>query len=810
MTRNSAPEAGLRGLRVIEIARGMAAAFAGKVLADLGATVLKVEPPAGDPLRHWGPFPGGRPDPESSLLFAAVHAGKRSAVLDLESKPGQERLTEWASRADLLVHDVPPPEMAACGLDYVRLAEAHPGLVMLSISPFGLTGPRRDYAGCELTAIHSGGWGWLSPGGLSDPALPPLKPFGQQALIQSGIHGAVAALAAARAAQAGSLGEHIDLSVQEVVAGMLEMNLVKFTYAGEVATRLGSHLFGPWGFYPCRDGWIFLVCIEEDQWTRLVELMGRPEWAGLEVLADVYSRGQNSDFLGMNLSEWTAEWRVMELFHACQQRRICAAPVFTLAQLAEEPHLRDREFFVRQEQPGLGPLRLPGAPWRLERKWWALRGPAPALGEAGPTLDELLPSRSAPESRPCASASVPLPLEGVRVLDLSWVWAGPYCTMHLAHLGAEVIKIESGLRPDLGRRVRIYPPDVPEGLNTAGYFNQWGQGKKSVTVNLGTQEGVELVKRLAAHCDVVVDNFATGVTERLGLSPEAFQALKPGLIVASISGYGKTGPLSRYMGYGPSIPPLGGLTSVTGYADGAPREIGISYGDPNGGIHAALAIVAALYAQRNGNGGKGQVIDGSLWEAMVAVNVEAWAGHLANAGYRPMGNRDPRWAPHNLYRCAGEDAWIAIACTQESHWSALAEEMGQPGLARDACFRDVAARKANEDALDALIAAWVAPQERWELTRRLQKRAIPAFPSLSAKDLVEDEHLQARGYFARLPHAEAGVRAHSGIPWRLARRGNGVRRAAPLLGEHTLEVLSSLLGLSTDEIEELRRKQVLA
>jgi crotonobetainyl-CoA:carnitine CoA-transferase CaiB-like acyl-CoA transferase len=306
---------------------------------------------------------------------------------------------------------------------------------------------------------------------------------------------------------------------------------------------------------------------------------------------------------------------------------------------------------------------------------------------------------------------------------------------------------------------------------------------------------------------VVVDNFATGVMERLGLTAEAFHAVKPDLIVATISGYGKTGPLARYMGYGPSIPPLSGLTSVTGYADGLPREIGISYGDPNGGIHTAFAIVAALLARQHYGGG--QAIELSLWEAMLCVSQESWIGHVLGSGYRPMGNRDPRWAPHNLYRCAGEDAWVAIACPSEAQWRALCAAMEQPALAEDTRFRDLPARKQNEDLLDARIAEWVAPQERWAVTRRLQAVGVSAFPSLSSQDLLEDEHLNARGYFTRLPHPEVGARAHTGIPWRFAHRPNGVCSAAPLLGAHTEEVLGKLLGMDRREMEALRQVGVL-
>ena len=315
------------------------------------------------------------------------------------------------------------------------------------------------------------------------------------------------------------------------------------------------------------------------------------------------------------------------------------------------------------------------------------------------------------------------------------------------------------------------------------------------------------MKELAAHSDVVVDNFATGVTDRLGLGPDAFHAVNPELIVASISGYGKTGPLREYIGYGPAIVPLGGITSLTGYDDGVPQEVGVSYGDPNGGIYAAFAIVSALSARRRFGGG--QVIDLSLWEAMAHSGIEGWMGHIAGAGYDPMGNRDPRFAPHNLYRCAGEDAWVAIAVTCNEQWKALAQAIGRPELALDDGYRDLTGRKLHEDKIDRIIGEWCAIRDRWAVTRHLQSANVPAFPSLGSKDLTEDVHLIERGYFSRLDHPEVGVRTHAGIPWRLTNSPNGVRSPAPCLGADTDAVLGQLLGLSRAETEKLRNADVL-
>jgi len=307
---------------------------------------------------------------------------------------------------------------------------------------------------------------------------------------------------------------------------------------------------------------------------------------------------------------------------------------------------------------------------------------------------------------------------------------------------------------------------------------------------------------------VVVENFATGVMDHLGLGYEELKKIKPDIIMASISGYGHTGPLRNYMGYGPAIAPLTGLSSLTGYAGGPPQEVGISYGDPNSGISAAAAICAALAARKRT--GKGQYIDVSLWESMAALVPEGWMEYAMNGAELPrMGNRDPWMSPHNCFRCAGEDEWVTIACGSDEEWQALCQAIGQPQLATDARFRTARERKGNEDELEQLLTTWTAQRERWEVTRILQAAGVAAFPSLSSKDLTEDPHLNARGFFARLPHPEVGVRTHTGIPWLLTNAPNGVQTPAPLLGQDTDQVMREVLGYSAEEISRLKEEKIL-
>jgi crotonobetainyl-CoA:carnitine CoA-transferase CaiB-like acyl-CoA transferase len=804
-------DSGLHTLRVLEVGGGLPAAMAAKLLAELGAEVVKIEPPQGDPIRHAGPFRNGRADPETGGAHLYLDANKRSLALDLAAEDGRATLRELAGRVHLVLHGLPPQEMAACGLDYAALCADNPALVLLSITPFGLSGPYRDYAANDLTLIHGGGWGWLCPGKSTPPEREPIKPFGQHALVQAGLHAAVAALAAVYGAAASGVGEHLDVSVQEVVTFVLGRHFAVYPFAGRTDSRLSPAAYEPMSFYPCKDGSVFLICPEQAQFDRLVALMGTPDWVMEPRFATRDGRQLHARELKERLSQWTAQWEAMALYHACQAVRVGAAPVFTQAQLEQDEHLHAREFFVAHTHPRAGALRLPGAPYRLKRPQWAPRRPAPVLGEANGVVNTLFTDRRGSPRVERGEARAPfdpqgaLPLAGVRVLDLSWVWAGPHCTMMLGLLGAEVIKVESSNRLDLTRRSHLFAADLEPGPNRCGYFHQINQGKLGIGVDLSQPEGVALVQRLAEQSDVMISNFGTGVLERLGLGSEAMQRRNPRLICALISAFGQTGPCRHYMGYGPLISPLAGISSATGYPGGPPEDVGLAYGDPNGGVYTAVAILAALLTREAD--GAGQVIDLSMWEAMLCTGFEGWMNHaLGNAPYAPMGNRHPTLAPHNVYRCAGEDAWVAIAAESPAQWQALCAAIGQPALAQDARFRAAAARKAHEDALDALLGAWCAAHDKWEVTRVLQSAGVPALPSLDSRELHGNPHLLAREAFTHWPHREVGVRPMMGPPWRFARRPNGLGKAAPCLGEDTDAVLERLLGLDAEARAALRAR----
>jgi crotonobetainyl-CoA:carnitine CoA-transferase CaiB-like acyl-CoA transferase len=399
------------------------------------------------------------------------------------------------------------------------------------------------------------------------------------------------------------------------------------------------------------------------------------------------------------------------------------------------------------------------------------------------------------------------PLDGIRVADFTWVWAGPFCTLQLAHLGAEVIRIESAQRTCV---TRLLPPfaDNRPGVNRSGYFNQYNQGKLSLSLDLKQPDAIAVAKDLVAQCDIVCENFAAGVMDRMGLGYEVLRGLKPDIIMIALSGYGACGPQREFVSYGPAQVPLSGMSSLTGYAGWPPMHVGISYGDPTGGLHGAVAVLAALL--HRAASGEGQYIDLSQWETSVAVLGEGVLEQsMTGAAPARDGNRNRHMAPHGIFRCAGEQRWIAIAARDDTDWRRLCSAIGRRELAADPRFASLAARKANEDDLENLITAWTLTREADDAVALLQQEHVPASVVMTNRDLAEDPHLAASGFFVRLEHPEVGTKLHLGIPWRMSGTPCAVQRPAPCLGQHTDDVLRRVLGYSPERIAALRATGVL-
>lgn len=807
-------EGPLAGVRVLEVGQLVSAPFAAKLLADYGAEVIKVEPPGGDPARRYGPSPV-QPGADGAL-FLYLNTNKHSLVLDLTSAAGQERFRRLAAEADLVIENLPPGTLAGWGLGYAELACLNPRLVMVSLTPFGQDGPYAGYAATNLTALAMGGQMALT----GDPDREPLKQAGFQADYQLGLNGFAAAAIALYGARMSGVGQHVDVAAVECMASVLEHALNTYAYTGRLlAGRRGNVRSATIALYECADGYLGVHAMPRNL-PFLLELMGMPELLKDERFATPAARLQHNDELVARFTAWALGQHKKETYARAGRLRAPVAYVHTLQDLLDSPQLNARGYWQTVEHPVAGRLTYPGPPIRMSDSPWRA-GRAPLLGE-GPgtwTSDAAAPAHGRGEGG--EGQETALPLAGVRVVDLTMVWAGPYGTRILADMGAEVIKVEAVNFYDQLRNLAFLPPGTERTWNKSAYFNHNNRNKFGCTLDLATPRGRDLFLELVKTADVVVENYRAEVLDRLGLGYETLRAVRPDVILVSMPGHGKDGPERDYVAYGTNIEQLAGLVALTGYVGGPPHASGISYGDPIAGTAMAGAVALALL--HRARTGRGQYVELAQREVLTALLGEFIVGYgLTGRQPAPQGNRHPLHAPHGVYpaRAPGElrhdnapgaalaqpaarEPWIAIACETDAQFAALCAAMGRPELARDPRFADAAARHAHQDELDALIASWTAGQDKIELFHRLQAAGVPCGPVLNPAEVFFDPHLRARGFFEWVTHPEAGTWDMEGPIYRLSRTPAHIRINAPCFGEHNGWVLQHLLGLPEDEEHEL-------
>ena len=391
-----------------------------------------------------------------------------------------------------------------------------------------------------------------------------------------------------------------------------------------------------------------------------------------------------------------------------------------------------------------------------------------------------------------------LPLRGIRVVDLGQAVAAPFAGMWLATMGAEVIHLESHRRLSN----RLWPPfaDDVHGLNRSGLYNLYNASKLSLTLDLRTDAGREIAHSLIAISDVVTENYSTGTMEKLGLGYQELTKIRPDVIMLSMSAVGRTGPMRHFVGYHSAVLMMSGLADITGYPQGHPRIMGTAFPDPVSGMYAVFAVLGALY--RRSKKGMGQYIDVAMTEAMMSLMPEAIFDYtLNNRKPQRVGNEDPWKAPHGVYRCRGDDRWLAISVGSDEEWRALCEAADHKDWLKDPRFADGEARRRHRDELNAVVEAWTRELEPIEATRLLQDAGVPAGPSLTTEDLLNDPHLKERGFVVEVDHPEVGRRAMGSVPWKISEMDPPDHRPAPLIGQHNGYVLCEILGHSTEQME---------
>ncbi|CRZ13259.1 CaiB/BaiF CoA transferase family protein [Mycolicibacterium neworleansense] len=787
----------LDGYTVVDLSSGIAGAYATKILADGGADVIKVEAPEGDPLRRWSASRAHIPPDEDGALFAFLSGGKRSVVVD----PGDLALLDrLVAAADAVIWS--PESAVAQSVAPEDLFRRYPHLIVTTITPFGLDGPWSDRAATEFT-LQAWSGGAIGIGrGVQDRA--PVSIGGQVGDWLAGAYAAAMTLAFRVRALRDGHGELVDLSKLE--AQILGLTYYPVTYF----EMLGR----PWrserrptvpGVAEAADGLVALGCGTAQQWWDLCAMSGHDEW--IDETSELTITEQ-ANLHAEELYDWLRDQKVDDVRDLASAFRIPNSPVGNGENVTAMDHFVQRQAFVRNPQYG---FTQPAAPYRLTGV--ALREPAPAplLGEHTEEIRaaELTP-RKAPDGEPGRDR---LPFSGLRVLDMTTFWAGPSCTHPLGLLGAEVIHLESTPRPDGTRLIAGIPASVEQWWERSPIFSALNTNKKSLTLDFQTEQGLDLLRRLIATCDVVVENFTPRVIDQIGLDFDSVRALREDIVMLRMPGFGLDGPWRDNPAFAYIIEDATGLSWLTGYPDRTPFEP-YSIGDPNAGVHALSALMLALEHRRRT--GEAVLVEAAMADAALNIAAEQVIEHSAyGVLLQRDGNRGPAAAPQNIYQSDGidefgrDDSWVAIAISTDAQWAALRAALGEPDWATDPGLDSVDGRRAQHDLIDEQLASWCRSRSGDEIVETLWPMGVPVAKVMQPHRQLELDQVRFRRFFEHVGHPVNNAAPHSTLPVALANGPRALhRQAAPLLGEHNHELLAEL-GLSDHEITALATDGVI-
>jgi crotonobetainyl-CoA:carnitine CoA-transferase CaiB-like acyl-CoA transferase len=791
--------AALSHIRIIELG-DIPASYATRSLADLGADVIKVEPPGGDPNRLLPPFAGGIEHPERSLTFINANTNKRSIVLDLEnSSADREVFAKLLLSAQLLIEATPFGYLEPLGFSDRDFRDRYASLVIVSLSPFGRTGPYRTCKGSDAIANASGGFLF----GQGDNTKGQCTAPSHLAYQMAGSVAATLGLAGVRHARLTGAGQRIDMSLQEALTFTNSSSVARYSRENRLERRPGGRDYGGAGtnIYRCKDGrYVHFTTNMPHMWREFAQnwmtdkALAGPEWENSKY-RDAHGAEVSrafADFIG----RFTAE----EFANEAQRRHLAAAPLNTVGEFVNCEQVRSRQWLQDIEHPVIGRYTAPGFSMRLSVTPMRLRRPAPLLNQHGnEILAEL--ETSAPRCNPATviddRARKPM-LAGLRMADLTQQYAGPLGTAMLAYYGMEVVKIESTVVPSKDRE-------------TAAHADM-NRAKLGCTINLRHPEGKKLFKQLVARSDVVVDNFSSGVLERLGFSFDVLQQINPGIVQAVMPGWGLTGPLKSWGAWGWQLLAYTGIMRLWGYPD-SPMETRckIAWPDRVGAVTMTLGVLAALeYQQRTG---QGQFVEAGMLEAQGSMMGPAILDFTVNGrDWDPLGYREilgAPYAPYGCYPCAGDDNWIVIACQSDEEWESMVGLMGQSSWAADPKFATEQARREHREELDRNLSHWTRKCTPRQAFRLLQQAGVAAGIPSSGEDLYYDIHLRERGHIVETEAQPWGKMTHHGLPGIPSLSAADAARPAPWIGINNDQVFGEILGLSPEQIATLKNAEAI-
>ena len=789
----------LSHIRIVELG-DIPASYATRLLADLGADVIKVEPPGGDPNRWLPPFAGGIEHPERSLTFINANTNKRSIVLDLENGAAdREIFAKLIASAQLLVEATPLGYLERMGFTDEKFRAAFPALVVVSLTPFGRTGPYRSYKGSDAIANATGGFLF----GQGDDKKGQCTAPSHLAYQVAACVAATLGLAGIRHARVTGAGQRIDVSLQEALTFTNSSSVARYARENRLERRPGAKNYGGAGtnIYRCKDGrYVHFTTNMPHMWREFAQnwmtdkVLADPEWENPKY------RDAHSEEVSKAFAEFIGQFSADEFANEAQRRHLAAARLNTIGEFVRCEQVRSRQWLQEIEHPVIGRYTAPGFPMRLSLTPMRIGRPAPLVGqhqnEILAEIERNLPNTSAmpaPDERATRQM-----LTGLRMADLTQQYAGPLGTTILGYYGMEVVKIETNVIPSKEREAAVHA--------------DMNRGKLGCTINLRHEKGKDLFKQLVSVSDVVVDNFSSGVLERLGFSFEALQKINPRIVQAVMPGWGLSGPLKSWVAWGWQLLAYTGIMRLWGYPD-SPMEsrCKIAWPDRVGAATMTLGVLAALeYQQRTG---QGQFVEAGMLEAQGAMMGPAILDYTVNGReWDAMGYREvlgEAYAPYGCYPCRGEDNWIIIACKTDEEWHSMVQLIGKSSWAADEKLTTKSGRKEHRDEIDANLSQWTRKWTPRQAFRLLQEAGVAAGIPMSGEDLYYDIHLRERGHIVETETEPWGKITHHGLPGIPSLSYASAARPAPWIGAHNDQVFGNILGLSREKIEELKKAEAI-